>query len=104
MLREREREISWKCITRNGSIFQSTAVSRHEFKRVLLDVPTSGWRNASLHEGAVAATEGATEYQNEISEDNKYSVIAVNRVIVRYRNDEVALLATIHENIFDKTD
>lgn len=38
VLREREREISWKCITRNGSIFQSTAVSRHEFKRVLLDV------------------------------------------------------------------
>lgn len=38
VLREGEREISWKCITRNGSIFQSTAVSRHEFKRVLLDV------------------------------------------------------------------
>lgn len=33
-----ERGISWKCIPRNGSIFQSNAVSRREFKRVLLDV------------------------------------------------------------------
>lgn len=30
--------ISWKCVPRNGSIFQSNAVSRGVFKRVLLDV------------------------------------------------------------------
>ena len=52
-----------------------------------------------MHEGAAAAKKGASGfYQNEISEDNKYSVIGFNRVIMRCRNDEVASLARIHEN------
>ena len=52
-----------------------------------------------MHEGAAAAKKGASGfYQNEISEDNKYSVIGFNRVIMRCSNDEVASLARIHEN------